>query len=45
MVSDFIIEGHRYLKDVATEAAGSYLETKKGYFNNDMLIAQVKPRV
>ena len=42
MVSDFIIEGHGYLKD-DKEAARLYLETQKeGYFNNDMFIAQVK---
>ena len=42
MVLDFIIEGHRYLKD-DKEAARLYLETQKeGYFNNDNFIAQVK---
>ena len=41
MVSDFIVEGHGYLKD-DEEAACLYLETQKeGYFN-DMFIAQVK---
>ena len=42
MVSDFIIEGHGYLKD-DKEAAHLYLETQKeGYFNNVMFIVQVK---
>ena len=42
MVSDFIIEGHGYLKD-DEEGARLYLETQKeGYFNNVMFIAQVK---
>ena len=42
MVSDFIVEGHGYLKD-DQEAARLYLETnKEGYFNSEMLIAQVK---
>ena len=41
MVSDFIVEGHGYLKD-DKEAAYLYLETQKqGYFN-DMFMAQVK---
>ena len=42
MVSDFIIEGHGYLKEDKEEAR-LYLETQKeGYFNNEMFIAQVK---
>ena len=41
MVSDFIVEGHGYLKDDRSEAR-LLLETQKdGYFNSDMFLAQV----
>ena len=41
MISDFIVEEHRYLKDDRNEAR-LLLETQKdGYFNSDMFLAQV----
>lgn len=41
MVSDFIVEGHGYLRDDKDEAR-LYLETQRdGYFNNEMFIKQV----
>ena len=42
MVSDFIVEGHGYLRDDKGEAR-LYLETQRdGYFNNEMFIKQVE---
>ena len=41
MISDFIVEGHGYLRDDKGEAR-LYLETQRdGYFNNEMFIEQV----
>ena len=41
MVSDFIVEGHGYLKDDKSKAR-LLLETQKdSYFNSDMFLAEV----
>ena len=44
MVSDFLVEGNGYLED-ENGSARLFLETNKGYFNNDMFIVQVKSAI